>query len=172
MSLPQNIFDEAVEVFGRRFLFVYADPSGRYGICSNCGNTVGYDEQPLPSKHGGDRFRQAACPHCMSVLEVRRGWYGKSSLKDRFYLQAWEVIDYNTVKLHEAIIALDGRTDTADEAGAWESETCYDQRCTTVTPGGSAAAMRPCTALMPAGSVDISSLQGVKSSASASSSAL
>lgn len=134
MSLPQNIFDEAVEVFGRRFLFVYPDPSGRYGICSNCGNTVGYDEQPLPSKHGGDQYRYAECPHCMATLEVRRGWYGKASLKDRFYLQAWEVIDYNTVKLHEAIIALDGRTDTADEAGAWESETCYDQRCTTLTP--------------------------------------
>ena len=135
MSLPQEMFDEAVEVFGRRFLFVYPDPSGRYGICSNCGNTVVYDEQPLPSSHGGDQYRYAECPHCMATLEVRRGRYGKQSLKDRFYLQAWEVIDYNTVKLHEAIIALDGRTDTENEAGKWEHKTCYDQRCTTLTPG-------------------------------------
>ena len=79
MSLPQELLDEAIVNFGKKFLFVYPDPSGRYGICSNCGKTVGYDEQPLPSSHGGDRFRQAECPHCMSVLEVRRGWYGNQA---------------------------------------------------------------------------------------------
>lgn len=134
MSLPHYLFDKAVERFERKFLFVYSDSLGRYGICSACGNAVPYDE-PLPSAQGGDQFRYTDCPHCNMTLEVRRGWYGKHSLKDRFYLQAWEVIDYNTVKLHEAIIALDGRTDTDAEAGSWENKTCWDQRCTTVTPG-------------------------------------
>ena len=135
MALPRSLFDRAIANFGRKFLFVYHDKDGRYGICSECGNTVDYDDMPLPSAQGGDRFRYTECPHCGLTLEVRRGWYGKSSLKDRFYLQAWEVVDYNTVKLHEAIVALDGRTDTEEEAGSWMTETCWDQRCTTLTPG-------------------------------------
>ena len=135
MALPRKLFDEAIGHFGRKFLFVYRDADGRYGICSECGNTVDYEDIPLPSAQGGDRFRYTECPHCGLTLEVRRGWYGKNSLKARFYLQAWEVIDHDTVKLHEAIVALDGRTDTEEEAGSWMTETCWDQRCTTLTPG-------------------------------------
>ena len=140
MALPQKLFDKAVETFGRKFLFLYPDGKGKhYGICSECGNVEPYDNYiPTEKDRKYRSFAAGAwyeCSRCKKKLEIRKGWYGKHKLKDRFYLQAWEVVDHNTVKLHEAIIDLEGRTDDSHSAGAWERETCWDQRCTTLTPG-------------------------------------
>ena len=140
MALPQDLFDKAVELFGRKFLFLYPDGKGKhYGICSECGNIEPYDNY-IPTEEDRKYKSFAAdawyeCSRCKKRLEIRKGWYSKHGLKDRFYLQAWEVLDHDTVKLHEAIIDLEGRSDDSHSAGAWECETCWDQRCTTLIPG-------------------------------------
>lgn len=140
MALPQDLFDKAVETFGREFLFLYPDGKGKhYGICSACGNVEPYDNYiPTEEDRKYKSFAAGAwyeCERCKKRLEIRKGWYGKRGLKDCFYLQAWEVLDHDTVKLHEAIISLEGRTDDSQSAGSWDYNTCYDQRCTTLTPG-------------------------------------
>ena len=137
MALPDELRDEAIEKYGRKFLFMYPNREhtaedlwsgstgsgkrlpGYHGICSAClcGYDVDFpppdlDEQAehrniTPKQFLDARYQQFECPSCGAMLERRKGWYGKRGIKDRFYLQAWEVHSPEYVTLHEAIIALE-----------------------------------------------------------------
>lgn len=166
MALPDELRDEAIEKYGRKFLFIYPNREhtvedlwsgstgsgkrlpGYHGICSAClcGYDVDFpppdlDEQAAhreitPKQFLDARYQQFECPACGAMLERRKGWYGKRGIKDRFYLQAWEVHSPDHVTLHEAIIALEDWDDFTETGGA-RSERVYDLRTTELTPGHS-----------------------------------
>ena len=123
-------------------------PQGYYGICTACKSRIELDDPP-PSEDekqriyygscaGYDDFKTCIgimeCPYCDAEVEIKKGWYGKKSLKDRFYLQAWEVVSFDKVILHEAIVC-------CDDWSQWEEYDGpkyiykYDLRSTELTPG-------------------------------------
>lgn len=153
MELPNELRDEAIEKYGRKFLFMYPNREhtvedlwsgstgsgkrlpGYHGICSAC--LCGYDVDFAPpdlNQHG--KAEEFECHSCGAMLEPRKGWYGKRGIKDRFYLQAWEVHSPEYVTLYEAIIALED-WDNFPETGGARSERVYDLRTTELTPGHS-----------------------------------
>lgn len=168
MSLPENLKQEAIRKYGRKFAFIYPKhyatfedllcggsahrkrANGYYAECTACGSKWDYYE-PLPElkrqtplaygcfetetlerEENARKFTE--CPACGEVVEKRKGWYGKRGLKDRFYLQAWEVMSADCVVLHEAIVALDDWDNYRENGGA-RAEYVYDLRNTTLTPG-------------------------------------
>ena len=151
MELPDELRDEAIEKYGRKFLFMYPNREhtvedlwsgstgsgkrlpGYHGICSAC--LCGYDvDFAPPDLNQLGKAEEFECPSCGAMLEPRKGWYGKRGIKDRFYLQAWEVHSPEYVTLHEAIIALED-WDNFPETGGARSERVYDLRTTELTPG-------------------------------------
>lgn len=153
MALPDELRDEAIEKYGRKFLFMYPNREhtaedlwsgstgsgkrlpGYHGICSAC--LCGYDvDFAPPDLNQCGKAEEFECPSCGAMLERRKGWYGKRGIKDRFYLQAWEVHSPEYVTLHEAIIALED-WDNFPETGGARRECVYDLRTTELTPGHS-----------------------------------
>ena len=119
---------------------------GYVGSCTACGAVFDHDRE-LPKKNeripvvygcGAQRAveREIAerkfvtCPQCGETLEVKKGWYGRKTLKDRFYLQAWEIADYNRVVLHECIVFCEDWTHNEPEYVA-----AFELRSTELTPG-------------------------------------
>ena len=168
MSLPENLKQEAIRKYGRKFCFIYPRheitledllcdgtghgkrTNGYYAVCTACMAKYEYNE-PLPERkkismlaygcgavdqleHEENAMKYTECPCCGERLEKRKGWYGKGGLKDRFYLQAWEVKSRDCVILHEAIIAQDDWNNYRDNGGA-RCQYVYDLRNTTLKPG-------------------------------------
>ena len=149
MALPNSLLFEAVEKYGRKFMFVYPKHEqitegffgeyitlgkrvkGYYGVCTAC--MTSSDVDVVWEKDNVKRF--TTCPNCGTWVEQRKGWYGKRSLRDRFYLQAWEVHSADHVTLHEAIIALDDWENYDKRQGEPEIQNVYDLRSTDLTPG-------------------------------------
>lgn len=167
MSLPENLKQEAIRKYGRKFLFIYPKhnmtledlycegavgkrTNGYYAVCSSCGCKYDYDD-PLPGMKAqirigygcgvvdelekearAETFTECLC--CGERVEKKKGWYGKAGLKDRFYLQAWEVHSPEHVTLHECIIALDDWNNYRDNGGA-KHEIVYYLQATELTPG-------------------------------------
>ncbi len=149
MALPQALLYEAIEKYGWKYMFVYPKHeqitegffgeyvslgkrvTGYYGVCTACMQSSDYDV--VWEKDNVKRF--TACPNCGAWVEQRKGWYGKHSLKDRFYLQAWEVHSFDHVTLHEAIIALDDWENYDKRYGEPDYQNVYNLRSTELTPG-------------------------------------
>ncbi|MBO6301597.1 MAG: PcfJ domain-containing protein [Ruminiclostridium sp.] len=165
-QIPEYLVEDAVERYCRKFYFVYpnremtetdyltgSEPTGKRtkgytGVCTACGESSQFDGF-VPGKaekahltynvtHDGKRVsvKYTACPCCGETVEIMKGWYGKKHLRDRFYLQSWEVPEFGRVILHEAIIFLDNWDEWREYNGA-KKTTIYDLRTTTLTPGKS-----------------------------------
>lgn len=134
IAIPENIVNEAVRRFGRRFLFVYPEkfytdedifaerrPTGRryYGICTACGelsenveaamneNEKYRTKKPYYDKYSRPPLGYVKCPECGAFVEARKGNIDKSCLRDAFYLKAWDVESPEKVILYEACIYLE-----------------------------------------------------------------
>lgn len=147
--IPQRLVNEAVGLYGNRYLFVYPNRSlhddfdwilgdykkeGHTGICSHCGSHIEYNGRFYVQRGYGALDKDySTCPECYSTLEVKKGWYGKKKLKQRFYLQAIDVPEREKVIIYEAIIFLDGWDNYRDNYGP-DDVTIYDLRSTVLTP--------------------------------------
>lgn len=149
LSIPRYLVNEAVELYSNRYLFVYPARSlhddldwilgenkekGYIGICSHCGSHIEYNGKFYVQRGYGALDKDyTTCPECYSTLEVKKGWYGKKKLKQRFYLQAIDVPEREKVIIYEAIIFLDGWDNYRENHGP-DDVTAYDLRSTTLTP--------------------------------------
>ena len=149
MQIPSYLVDEAIEIYGRKFLLVYPERevtedeymngwqgsgkrTGRYyAVCTSCGIQSVWD---TPVKYDTDTLRP--CPNCGAFARVRKGWYGKKKLADKMYLQAWHIENHDRVILYEAIVVQKDWNNWEEYGGAQEL-TVYDQRHTILTPGKS-----------------------------------
>ena len=158
-QIPEYLVDAAVEKYGQNFMFVTPErevteedrlggwaPSGKktgnwVGTCTRCGQqslcNAPEDENRQYQNPGIYYARHhTQCPHCWTELRIKKGWYGKKTLADKFYLQAWEVESFNRVILWEAIVIQKDWNRWQETNGAAERYV-YDQRHTILTPGKS-----------------------------------
>lgn len=152
MSTPQKLIEEAVELYGNKFLFVYPNKSlpneydwifgtstekGYTGICSHCGNHMEYSGNFKQQRcYGAVTNDEVICSGCGNRLIVKKGWYSKAGLKHKFYLQAIDVPEFNKVVIYETIVCLEDWDDYRNEYGA-SVKYQYDLRHTVLTPGES-----------------------------------
>ena len=152
IKTPQKLIEEAVEKFGEKFLFVYPNRSitddldwilgsnkqkGYTGICSHCGHHMEYSGNFKRQRcYGAVETDVVTCPVCNNSLTVKKGWYGKSGLKHKFYLQAIDVPEFNKVIIYETIVCLEDWDNYQSEYGA-SVKYQYDLRRTVLTPGAS-----------------------------------
>ena len=164
--IPEYLVSQAVTEFGKKYVFVYpkrewtetdtlsgADmPSGKRlkgytAHCTACGAVYNYPFA-MPPDHLTNKLLKKSerqmcpgnnlitCEACGAEVESRKGWVGKTHLKDRFYVGAWEVISPVEVIFHEAIIF-------SEDWSRWEEYngprqvSAYDLRHTVLTPGRS-----------------------------------
>ena len=149
MSLPRWLAEKAIDSFAQKFIFVYKDHEltiedilcdgamgtgnkhDYYGVCTSCGKSFEYHDV---GNVGGKTRITDVCPVCDVKAVVKKGWYGKKTLSDCFYLQAWEVLDREKVLLHEAIIKVWDWDHWRSYNGPKEFKV-YDLRCTLLRPG-------------------------------------
>lgn len=149
MALPRYLAEKAIDLFAQKFLFVYKDHEismedilcggslgtgnkhGYYGVCTACRQAFEYHDV---ENVGGKKRIKDVCPCCDAELVIKKGWYGKKTLSDCFYLQAWEARDYDYVVLHEAIIKVWNYDNWQSYSGPKELQV-YDLRSTDLRPG-------------------------------------
>lgn len=158
IAIPEEIVNEAVKRFSRKFMFVYPEkyytaddmitgarnPSGKrhYGICTACGKRsenvpAAQDEykkwnlrKPYHDPYCRPTHGYVLCPQCEELVEARKGTLDKKCLKDGHYIRAWDAESPDKVILYEFCLIMADWTDHAPQKIAVQY-----QRKTELSPG-------------------------------------